>query len=163
MSGRTTCACGCAQPVSPGRRYVHGHNSRGSAVDYVAEDRGHTSPCWIWQLSLDTSGYGHLCRGGRKMSAHRWYYERHVGPIPAGAELDHLCRVRACCNPGHLEPVTSAENTRRAPRTRLTERDARMIRRALQQGETQVAIAARFGISQPHVSRIKLEESWVLA
>jgi hypothetical protein len=41
-------------------------------------------------------------------------YELHVGPIPEGLDLDHLCRVRACCNPDHLEPVTRSENLRRA-------------------------------------------------
>ena len=37
------------------------------------------------------------------------------GPIPEGLTLDHLCRVRACVNPAHLEPVTLRENTLRSP------------------------------------------------
>ena len=45
--------------------------------------------------------------------AHRVYYERHVGPVPEGLELDHLCRNPGCVNPEHLEPVTHAENIRR--------------------------------------------------
>ncbi|MDQ1426633.1 MAG: hypothetical protein QOK39_109 [Acidimicrobiaceae bacterium] len=44
---------------------------------------------------------------------HRWSYEQLVGPIPDGLVLDHLCRVTACVNPAHLEPVTLAENFRR--------------------------------------------------
>jgi hypothetical protein len=44
---------------------------------------------------------------------HRDVYEQLVGPIPEGLVLDHLCRNRSCCNPAHLEPVTTAENVRR--------------------------------------------------
>jgi hypothetical protein len=47
--------------------------------------------------------------------AHRWAYEHFIGPIPAGLEIDHLCRVRHCVNPAHLEPVTKSENRRRQP------------------------------------------------
>jgi hypothetical protein len=45
--------------------------------------------------------------------AHRISYEHFVGPIPKGLFIDHLCRMRACVNPGHLEPVTTLENARR--------------------------------------------------
>lgn len=71
--------------------------------------------CWIWQRELDTKGYGmYRLRGGKRVKrAHRWVYEQYRGPIPAGLELDHLCRVPACVNPDHLEPVTHAENVRR--------------------------------------------------
>jgi hypothetical protein len=44
------------------------------------------------------------------VGAHRWSYEALVGPIPPGLEIDHLCRVRNCVNPSHLEPVTKAVN-----------------------------------------------------
>lgn len=47
------------------------------------------------------------------MLTHRYSYERAEGPVPAGLELDHLCRVRSCVNPEHLEPVTHRENMRR--------------------------------------------------
>lgn len=50
---------------------------------------------------------------GRRQPAHRVAYELFVGPIPEGLTLDHLCRVRHCVNPLHLEPVTRGENTRR--------------------------------------------------
>lgn len=51
--------------------------------------------------------------GGFRWYAHRLAYEGLVGPIPEGLQIDHLCRVRNCVNPEHLEPVTSRENTMR--------------------------------------------------
>lgn len=75
-------------------------------------------PCWLWTSALNHHGYGLFGRGGRgggMAKAHRWSYEHFVGPIPQGLEIDHKCRVRACVNPAHLEPVTRAENQRRRP------------------------------------------------
>ncbi len=67
--------------------------------------------CWLWTGSVGKTGYGRL--GGPGTSAHRRSYMMAVGPIPDGLELDHLCRVRCCVNPDHLEPVTHQENVRR--------------------------------------------------
>ena len=67
--------------------------------------------CWLWLGYVDKKGYGVIGVGNRKLSkAHRYSYERFVGPIPDGLQLDHLCRVRNCVNPNHLEPVTNREN-----------------------------------------------------
>ena len=86
--------------------------------DYRVQDDG----CWQWLGQLDQDGYGRTTVDYRKRLAHRVYYERHVGEIPEGLQLDHLCRNRACVNPSHLEPVTSAENTRRGMVARRAER-----------------------------------------
>ena len=68
--------------------------------------------CWIW-TGAATKGYGQFKIAGRQLAAHRVSYEAHVGPIPDGMVLDHLCRKTLCVNPEHLEPVTNAENIRR--------------------------------------------------
>lgn len=66
--------------------------------------------------STTRGGYGSCGRGDgtrRTMPAHRRAYELRVGAIPAGKHLDHLCRVRNCVNPAHLEPVTNRQNALR--------------------------------------------------
>ncbi len=72
--------------------------------------------CWLWTgARASGTGYAHFgLAGGRTLSAHRFSYEHHIGPIPDGLVIDHLCRVRHCVNPDHLEAVTQAENVRRA-------------------------------------------------
>lgn len=69
--------------------------------------------CWLWISSLKPAGYGEFHYLGRIEYAHRWLFERTNGPIPAGHDLDHLCRVRSCVNPEHLEPVIRRINTAR--------------------------------------------------
>lgn len=69
--------------------------------------------CWLWQASFMGVGYGGFSVDGVMRYAHRVAYELIVGPIPEGLHIDHLCRVRHCVNPSHLEAVTQAENIRR--------------------------------------------------
>lgn len=83
-------------------------------------EMGHGTPCWIYEGSLNSSGYTCMKTGHgddrRTELVHRASYREYVGPIPAGLVIDHLCRVRTCCNPEHLEPVTQGENIRRIRR-----------------------------------------------
>jgi hypothetical protein len=71
-----------------------------------------TEKCWLWQGCL-TNGYGKICSKKKAIRAHRFAFEQLKGPIPKGMQLDHLCRVRNCVRPDHLEIVTGAENSRR--------------------------------------------------
>ena len=75
---------------------------------------GGEDSCWIF-TGAKAKGYGRTGwrdAGGRSVtrSAHRISYELCVGPIPDGVLLDHVCQIRACCNPRHLRPVTAAQN-----------------------------------------------------
>ena len=76
--------------------------------------------CWHWGGTLSDFGYGLLNRSQQEsdnkttlIRVHRYIYERANGPIPEGYEVDHLCRVRPCANPDHLEAVTSQTNNLR--------------------------------------------------
>lgn len=70
-----------------------------------------TGTCWLWRGTLSPEGYGKF---GKNWMAHRLLYELLTAPISPGLTLDHLCRVKCCVNPDHLEPVTIGENKRRA-------------------------------------------------
>lgn len=78
--------------------------------------------CWIWTGRRNAAGYGQLEAGGRPWKAHRYVYTQVKGPIPDGLTLDHLCRRPACVNPDHLQPVSMAENLRRAEANRIIDR-----------------------------------------
>ena len=81
--------------------------------------RPELGPCWLWTASRTKLGYGKFGRGGKRggwVYAHRFAYELLRKRVPAGLTLDHLCVNPPCVNPGHLEPVTQAENVRRAMR-----------------------------------------------
>ncbi len=74
--------------------------------------------CWLWTGGIRANGYGTFAvksPTGRwtQTTAHRWSYQTVVEPAPDGYEIDHLCRVRGCVRPDHLEAVSVPENRRR--------------------------------------------------
>lgn len=77
-----------------------------------------TDSCWLWTGHINKDGYGiftvHPTRETKfTWRAHRYAYSASVGEIPGSLQLDHLCRVRHCVNPSHLEAVTARENISR--------------------------------------------------
>lgn len=99
-------AVGTAIPLSPAHEDARGRFE----AKYVVRPSG----CWEWSAHVTAKGYGQFGFGGKgqKMLAHRFSFELYRGAITNEA-LDHLCRNRRCVNPGHLEAVSSATNTRR--------------------------------------------------
>lgn len=81
----------------------------------VPEYRPDLGVCWLWTGATMPNGYGNAWNGSEVVGAHRAVYELVVGPIPEGMDLDHLCRVRNCVRPSHVEPVTRSENMVRSP------------------------------------------------
>jgi hypothetical protein len=69
-----------------------------------------TDTCWLWTACIHPQGYGVWSYDKRMVKPHRFSYEIHKGIIPPGLVIDHLCRVRNCVNPEHLEAVTNKEN-----------------------------------------------------
>jgi len=74
-----------------------------------------TDDCWLWQGRHNPKGYGIVkSKAAGTTIVHRVVWLALVGSIPEGLQLDHLCRVKHCVNPDHLDPVTNAENMRRS-------------------------------------------------
>lgn len=129
------CQCGCGEDagVWPGtdrprgrvagepKRYIAGHRHRSLGPAYVIDPE---TGCWVWQRTKSPAGYGLAWNGEKEVQAHVLMYEQHVVAVPDGLELDHLCSNPSCVNPAHLEPVTHAENCRRAYARRPRRRGA---------------------------------------
>lgn len=77
------------------------------------------SGCWEWLGGRTSAGYGMANVDGQQQYTHRLFYQRFKGPIPKGLVIDHLCRNVGCCNPSHLEAVTSKVNCLRAPASQI--------------------------------------------
>lgn len=128
------------------------------------EDTGFKTPCWLWDRTI-VYGYGQtrLVGGdGYKnvaIYAHRWLWQMANGPVPKGKQLDHLCRIRRCCRPDHLEVVTNAENVRRSPlKAKLTWDAVRDIRTRQRTG---AEYAEQYEVSRGTVWAIWQERSWM--
>lgn len=134
--------------------------------------------CWEWQGTHDPFGYGVLGASAhqRAVKAHRVSWQLHNGPVPVGLWVLHHCDNPPCVRPDHLYLGTARDNAKdRANRRRgkedrqsgaandnakLTEADVWAIVAALEEGVSQTAIAGRFGVKQPQISRIARRVSW---
>lgn len=162
-----TCGCGCGErtPLA-GRtdsrkgwvkgqpmRFIRHHHLRKHPLEFIVHPLG----CWEWTGSRLKAGYGLTWRDGRKVLAHRAYYEEWCGPIPPGMVIDHLCENPCCVFPPHLEVVTNAENTRRGRKALLNVRAVRAIRRG---GCSRDEFARQFGVSRDAVDHVLRGDRW---
>lgn len=133
--------------------------------------------CWLWTGKSRTGRPGYAKYAAFRLTetktvrAHRFMWELGAGPIPAGLCVCHSCDNRLCVNPAHLFLGTHADNIRdrdakgrhRAPKgtenghAKLTDE---VVRAILTSTDSQRAIAARFGVNQSQVSRIRRGKAW---
>lgn len=172
--GECQCGCGGSAPVATRDRpymghvkgqpvrFIRGHHARVAPVgklehDYEIRDGGFETPCWMWLYKANSSGYGRVSVDGRRDYAHRVFYERKNGSVPAGHELHHRCGNRLCVNPEHLQPVRRPDHAKLSPRVKLTAAKVAEIRNSL---ESVKALAERYGVARCTVSNIRARRIW---
>lgn len=94
------------------------HPSRRDLASFFGRITVAETGCWFWHGAANRKGYGMFRANG----AHRWSYRAFVEAIPPGYQIDHLCRVRRCVNPAHLEAVTPLVNFHRSNSWQRTQR-----------------------------------------
>ena len=129
--------------------------------------------CWEWVSSLTKKGYGDFHYEGRTRLAHRVAMELYLNINPGELHVCHSCDNPRCVNPKHLFLGTNHDNHKdmkqkgrqargtRLPQAKLTEKQVREIRAALQRGTlSQKEIGNLFGVHQVTINDINLNKSW---
>lgn len=177
-----TCLCGCGRETRLAPRtsnqnghvkgaplhYFERHDIAKSVDRYKVEDLGYKTPCWVWLRGTRPSNggeYGTLWRDGKRHMAHRYYYEQKHGKMPEGYQPHHLCveagvGTTLCCNPDHIEPVSSAENTQRGHLASLTAEQVIDVHRALKNGARQIDLARYYGVTPTTINFIAKGRTW---
>lgn len=186
------CRCGCGQTTPMATRtrkelghvkgqplrFINGHNCRiyANTPDGFwgrVDTSGGADGCWPWTGPTDDAGYGALYYDGETIGTHRLAYRLTYGPLPVDKpQVRHTCDNRPCCNPAHLIPGTTQDNTAdRQERQRqsrgenrwsakLTEADIPVIRRRRRAGETFAAIARDYDVRYQTIARAAQGKTW---
>lgn len=119
------------------------------------------SPCIDGPGERTRLGYVRVWRNGKRVLAHRLAYVEAKGEIPAGLELDHLCRNRWCRNADHLEAVPHIVNSRRSSKPKLTMQLAEEIRHKFASGAFRKAdLGRQYGVSRGAIGYIISGRIW---
>ncbi|MEU4578985.1 RNA ligase [Nonomuraea sp. NPDC023979] len=158
-SGLCHCGCGGETPLATSTakgyrlgeptRFIPRHTLRPIPMEI---DFG--SGCWIWTGAKSNNGYGKT----RTTTAHRHLYTHLKGVVRDGYDLDHLCRVRVCVNPHHLQETTRSENALRGAKTRLTREQVAMIRSSTVGNTSE--LARSMGLPVSTVDAVRRGDTW---
>lgn len=183
------CGCGCGEKTSIAKKkntkhghikgepipFLKGHSNRSPAENrFWAKVQKTDDGCWLWIGGKDSSGYGTFHTGERTISAHRYSYELHIGPIPEGMLCCHHCDCPACCNPAHFFLGTKADNAHdrdkkgrninhygeKHGRAKLDEAKVMAIFVDFDNGMTKAKISRKYNIGYSQVSRVLSKEHW---
>jgi hypothetical protein len=162
-AGYCRCGCGGATRLYP-RNYHDRGLKKGNHALYLKFHKNRTNfhidgnGCWIWNGRPDSDGYAATHWGMKSVRVYRAMYELLRGSVPAGMVMDHLCRVRMCVNPQHLEPVAPAVNIRRGNNSTLTAGDVATIRAST---ATHAELGRRFRVSATTIYKIRKGLRWI--
>jgi hypothetical protein len=126
------------------------------------EQDGHPSECWLWKGNLNAkSGYGQARHSlyPNTVPAHRLIFELIHGKLPDHLDCDHLCGIRSCVRPEHLEPVSPAENTHRS--RNVCSLDWPRVRAIRSSSLSHAELAERFGVDPSTISRVRAGRTWI--
>ena len=126
-----------------------------------------TDECWNWTARTNEKGYGPFAVAGKPVTAHRLSYELNVGKIVNGSWVLHSCDNPKCVRPDHLRLGNNLDNMRDKmgrgrhnglhPAVKLSVEIARTIESS---SESKSVLAARYGVGQTTIMRIKRGQHW---
>lgn len=136
-----------------------------------------TPNCWLWTIDIGTGGYGHVTINSKRISAHRFSWEFHNGPIPEGLWVLHKCDVRNCVNPDHLWLGTRMDNIQdavkkgrnrgcrgeknwRAKLTKFKVLKIRALNKPYKHGFGRICLARKFGVAPSTIWAILKRKNW---
>lgn len=150
----------------PGEANYKNAKSRNPTKTLLSNRKITVGGCWKWTGPI-CAKYGRFTLPeNEETRVHRIAFRLWIGSIPVELQVNHSCDNPLCFNPDHLYLGTQKENMEdkwsrgrgrvlrgmQHPQTRLTEDNVASIRLS---PDPQSVLAARFGVSQSHISRIR--------